>query len=250
MIEGCQWPELPDRYNRALRVAVSSVLDRFTVRAILVTGTILRETPDPRSDIDLHVIHAGTFRQRLQEFHEGVPCEIFVNPLSRIEGYFAEDLADRRPISQHMYATGFSIFDPEGLLPPLIARAHTDLERIPSENRSSPDLYSVSTAFEDVCDLADRDQDAAAVALGGVVSQLVECYFRQQPMFVPRLKDQFSELRRREPRLAELALQASQDKLERRLEAAEELCRSICGHPGFFEWASEAEETATPSIES
>jgi len=209
----------------------------------LVTGTILRGCGDSRSDLDIHVIQAEAYRTRLQEFHLGVPCEIFVNPLHRIEGYFDEDLTDRRPMSQHMYVTGFAVFDPEGLLPALIERGRADLEKAPSASPSLPARYSAATAFEDVCDLAERDTAAASVALGGVVAQLIECYFREQPMFVPRLKDGFSVLRQREPSLAELALLASSSvDFAERLEAARKLCIAVTGHEGFFEWASELEK--------
>ena len=87
MLELCTWPSLRGRYDAALRHAVASIFDRFKVRASLATGTIIRGCGDPRSDLDIHVIQADSFRQRCQEFHSGVACEIFANPLHRIEGY-------------------------------------------------------------------------------------------------------------------------------------------------------------------
>jgi len=247
MIEQCHWPDLEDRYQKALRHAVSSIFARFDVRAILATGTILRGVADPRSDLDIHVIQRAPFRTRIQEFHEAIPCEIFVNPLNRIQAYFDEDKADRRPISQHMYATGFVVFDPEQILPPLIEKAKQDLTELPAANASPIGAYGAATAFEDVCDLAEHDEQAAALILGGVVTQLLDCYFRRQPMFVPRLKDTLAALKATDPNLAALAVTATTDPLfPNRLEATHQLCLAITGHEGFFEWSSAPEPCGGP----
>ncbi len=102
----CNFPKLPDKYDRALREAVSFVLERFKPVGIIAAGTVVRGTPDATSDLDVWVIHMEPFRQRLQKFFVGVPAEIFVNPPWVIQKYFVQDQAEARPISAHMMATG------------------------------------------------------------------------------------------------------------------------------------------------
>src|SRR5262249_52666417 len=76
----CNFPTLPDQYDRALREAVTFVMERFQPVGIIATGTIGRGTPDAASDLDVWVVHLEPVRQRLQKFFNGVPAEIFVNP--------------------------------------------------------------------------------------------------------------------------------------------------------------------------
>src|SRR5262245_29008196 len=102
----CNFPKLPDKYDRALREAVSFVLEGFKPVGIIAAGTIVRGTPDAASDLDLWVVHLEPVRQRLQKFFNGVPTEIFVNPPWAIQKYFIQDQEEARPISAHMMATG------------------------------------------------------------------------------------------------------------------------------------------------
>lgn len=57
---------------------------------------------DRRSDLDLYVITGGERRQRVQRIYEGVPCEMFFNPESRIWEYFERrwrEVGARRSVS-------------------------------------------------------------------------------------------------------------------------------------------------------
>jgi len=82
------FPMLPDKYDRALREALSFVMQRFKPVGIIAAGTVVRGTPDASSDLDVWVIHMEPVRQRLQKFFVGVPAEIFVNPPWVIQKYF------------------------------------------------------------------------------------------------------------------------------------------------------------------
>src|SRR5262249_40277600 len=106
MKPACNFPKLPHKYDRALREAVSFVLEQFKPIGIIAAGTIVRGTPDAASDLDVWVIHLTPMRQRLQKFFHGVPAEIFVNPPWVIRKYFVQDQGEARPISAHMMATG------------------------------------------------------------------------------------------------------------------------------------------------
>src|SRR5215471_12837983 len=102
MLEKCDFPKLPAKYDRALREAVAFVLNSFKPVGIIATGTIVRGNPDAASDIDLWVVHLEPMRQRIQRFFNNVPSEIFLNPPWTIHDYFVQDQASARPISAHM----------------------------------------------------------------------------------------------------------------------------------------------------
>jgi hypothetical protein len=238
-------PELSEPYAAALMACLEHVFGSYEVVGIVATGTIIRGTGDLRSDLDIHVLHAGSFRERVQLFFNGVPCEIFVNPPHRVPAYFEEDKIDRRPVAPHMYATGVIVFDPLGSVAKLVAEAKTILESPPAAPNSDDLIaprYGIATEFEDVEDLADRDRAAAAVMLGSVVVRLAQRRVAEEPGWLPRNKDLMPRLRVIDAMSADLAEAASSFlPFENRLAAAKELCRRVTGHTGFFEWTSPRE---------
>src|SRR6476659_9533394 len=58
--------------------------------AILLAGSVTRGQADPHSDLDIWIVSSGRTRQRRSLIIGGAPVEIFHNPLSRTERYFAE----------------------------------------------------------------------------------------------------------------------------------------------------------------
>src|SRR6185436_18043792 len=97
MLENCNWPQLSERYDTALRKAVEFIFNRFQPIGIVATGSIIRGNPDATSDLDIEVVHNARFRQRIQKFFNDVPAEIFVNPISWIERYLSEEKEEGRP---------------------------------------------------------------------------------------------------------------------------------------------------------
>ncbi len=242
-------PQLSDPYASALRACLEDLFARYDVVGVIATGTVVRGGGDRRSDLDIHVFHSGAFRERLQLFFNGVPCEIFVNPPHRVPGYFKEDVQARRPISPHMIATGVVVYDPDGEAAKLGEQAKQILANppaTPGDFASTLARYSAATEFEDVDDLADRDPKAAAVLLGAVVRKLAECRVALEPGWLPRAKDLMTRLREIDPESANLAVAATADVPFRdRLEAARQLCLRVTGSDGFFEWASPREDVGS-----
>lgn len=239
------FPELPASYDAALRSCVADLFVRYEVLAIVASGTIIRGNPDRHSDLDMNVLHRGDFRERDQRFYHGVPCEIFVNPLSRIPGYFSDDARRRRPTSAHMFATGFVIFDPGGIVEPLAAEARNLLSHPPAvvEADLTAMRYGAATQFEDAEDLILRDPDGAALLLADAVYSLVRCRLAGEGGWLPRGKDQFARLLEIDPASAGMARRALwAGSSQERFEAARELCRHVTGATGFFEWTSLREQ--------
>ena len=110
------FPNLSEPYDSALKEAVRYISGRFELLGIMVTGSIIRRMAHKNSDFDIFVIHNNNFRQRIQKFFKGIPAEIFVNPPVQIEKYYKSAFESGKPDTQHMFATGFIIFDKENLI--------------------------------------------------------------------------------------------------------------------------------------
>lgn len=239
-----RFPDLVSRYDLALRACVADLLSQYDVVAVLVSGTIVRGVPDRNSDLDINLLHSGDFRERVQAFYNDVPCEVFVNPPSRIRGYFEESRQTRRPPMPHMFATGFVMYDPQGVAAELILEAERTLANPPPMNLDElvRAKYSAATAFEDAEDLVERDPDAARLLLGQAVFALLQCRIAAEPGWLPRSKDLLDALRRTDPGAADLAEKATSGELDERFDSARKLCEHVAGAAGFFAWKSPREK--------
>jgi hypothetical protein len=244
-LDQCRWPPLSDPYDRALRQAVAYILSRYEVLGLLVSGTIVRGNPHPASDLDIYVVHAQPSRQRLQKFFNGVPAEMFVNPVRQIEAYMREEQAEGRPITSHMWATGFLILDRHPSIAQLRQRARVYLAQNPqySQEYLTNQRYMAATSFEDACDIAPQDPAGASLMLSGAIMNMLQYAYLKAGRFIPRVKDLLVELDRLDPRLAALAREyCATSQSEQRLALAGEIADLTIGVRGFFEWESPLED--------
>jgi predicted nucleotidyltransferase len=241
-LERCQWPALGERHDAALRAATGFVLTRFDVAGVIATGTIIRGTPDPSSDLDLYVIIRVPARQRIQRFFAGIPTEIFVNPAVAVRRYFEAEHREGRPYTAHMLATGHVIFGPDRVVDELRSEARVWLGR--RSDVSSLELvrarYGAATRFEDGIDVAARDPAAAILILSRAVEQMLELHHRRLRGSVARPKDLLAGLRVLDPELAELAATFyGGGATSERITAAGRIADRTIETRGFFEWESE-----------
>jgi len=250
MLENCDFPKLPTRYDVALRGAVSFVLASFTPVGIIASGTILRGNPDATSDIDLWVVHLEPMRQRLQRFFNAVPVEIFVNPPWAIQTYFAQDQSSARPISAHMMATGHVILATNPIVAELRREAKWLLTQPPdlSEEAITQAKYAAATRFEDGTDIAIRNPIGASMMLSQSLVEMIRFAFMQTRRFVPSDKDLLEEfgLFDNESAAKVRAFFQTSDCQER-VTLATEVADRILGTRGFFEWTSVPEMKEKPS---
>lgn len=241
----CTFPDLPARYDAALREAVAFILERYDALGIIASGTIVRGTPGENSDLDLYVIQRPAWRQRVQRCFNGVPAELFVNPPQRIAEYFASDRRAGRPITAHMLATGTVILDRDPLIAELIAQARAELDRAPAP--SEEDLtfrrYMIATQVEDAADIASVDPQAASMILGLAVHGLLQYTFLAANRWIPRDKDMLAALHALDPVLARhaRAFYAAADA-PARLPLGERIAQHVIGTDRFFEWESAPED--------
>jgi hypothetical protein len=241
------YPQLPDSYAGALREAAAYIFERFQPLVVLAAGTIVRGTPDPTSDLDLYVLHAPPWRQRVQKFFKGVPAEIFVNPPQQVERYLEEEQAEARPITAHMLATGFVMLDnSDGILPELCRKAAELLAAPPlADPQELVNLrYMAAARFEDARDRLEIDPETGAMILSAAVREMLPVFFRARGLFIPREKDLLPVLDSLDPELGALARAFFRGgSISDRLNLAEEIAARTIQARGFFEWESARRNT-------
>lgn len=245
LLSQCRWPPLAAPYDGALHEAVAFILQRFDVLGIIASGTIIRGNPGPSSDLDIYVIHAKPKRQRLQKFFDGVPAEIFVNPVSAIEGYFRDERKEGRPLTAHMLAAGFVILDRDPVVEQLRQRAQALLVEPPDPHPTQRTMlrYGAALQYEDALDIASASPAGANMILSSAVYAMLQYRFWKANRYLPRDKDLLDALSELDPDLAAAAGDFyATAGLARRLALAEEIVDRTIEARGFFEWESELEE--------
>jgi hypothetical protein len=245
LLNQCNWPNLPEKYNQALHQAVKFILDRFTVSGIIASGTIIRGNPDSTSDLDIYVIHQESFRQRLQKFFNGVPAEIFINPPAAVESYFADEHAARRPLTAHMLTTGFVILELDPIVSTLREEAAAWLQKSPESSPQSLTMarYMVATLYEDALDVVEQDPVTAQMLLSRAVTEMIKYSFTKAGRFLPRHKELLSAFTKLDAETAELANKFFEaPALDLRLKLVEQIADRTIEARGFFEWETTPEE--------
>jgi predicted nucleotidyltransferase len=245
LLKQCVWPQLPAPYNQALHEAVQFILSHVEdIRGILVSGTILRGNPSPSSDLDIYVIREKPQRQRMQHWFNGVPAEIFINPLSKVYDYFEEERKGARPITAHMLHTGFVILALDSCIGELQQQAVMELNRSPDPSPQQLTMvrYTAATRYEDAIDIVEKRPETANMILSQAVYAMVHYAFLKANRFLPRDKDLLFALENLDAELGEKtkAFYGS-TALEERFALARDIADMTIEARGFFSWESEQE---------
>jgi hypothetical protein len=245
LLAQCHWPILEPPYDQALRDAVTFILQRFDVLGIIASGSIIRGEPHAGSDLDIYVVHARQQRQRIQKFFQGVPAEIFVNPVSAIEGYFENEAKDGRPCTAHMFVTGFVVLDRDPIVQSLQGKAQAFLNRSsdPSTAQLTRLRYGAADRYENACDIASTSSATANMILNLAIFEMLQYAFWKANRYLPRDKDLLEATKDLDPILAGLAQDFyTTAEIEKRLELAPQIADRTIEARGFFEWESPLEE--------
>lgn len=242
VIASLSWPDLPPRYDRALRLAVSYIQKRFKPTAIIASGTIIRGKPHANSDLDLYVIHRKPFMQRVQKRFNGVPAEIFVNTPATVIKHLMSQREMRRPITAHMISTGFVLLDNEPLLPKLATKAKQILKNGPKKPAKLDivhERYFAGSLYEDALDMAQHDPATADMILSKAAKQMLLMAVMLAGRYEPRDKDLLQTIKEIDPKLAAWARSFyTAATLKTKIGQAERIADRTIKCRGFIEWES------------
>jgi len=233
---------MQNNYQIALDKAIAWINDNYKPTSIIVSGSIVRGNPNANSDFDIFVIHADNYRQRLQKYFDGVPCEIFINNITHVYDYFETEYKNNRPVTAHMIATGNVLTgDNDTELIKLVKTAKDYLVKSPGLTaiKSTAAKYSISTLFEDATDLADTDPITSTYFLNKVVADIIELVFLENSLPLPRAKERISAIIASYPEIGNsIAEYYKAESFKVKYHIAETLVLNTVGWPGFFEWDS------------
>ena len=240
--DGVKWPRLAQPYAAALKSAATRILEITDPFGILVAGSVVIGKGDPASDLDLYVLHRAPWRQRLQLRFDGVPCEIFINPPEAVEGYLRTEAGERRPITAHMLATGFVMFDPEGAMAGWKQRGQEMLAQVPEMSAAARTQmrYFAACSLEDAFDRFEEDPATAVMYLGDAVERMLGYALARAGKWMPRRKELLDVVSGIDPELGDLArafFLAGTPAI--RLELAGRMADRTIEARGFFEWEAE-----------
>jgi len=237
----CIWPPLAEPFATALRAAVRIIFTEVDPVGIVATGTIVRGGGHANSDLDIYVVHLAPFRRRVQQFCEGVPTEIFINPPSAIRAYFIDEDRDGRRLTAHMLATGVVVYRSDPVVDELRAEARDWLARrgVISDAERIHTRYAIASRLEDGLDVVGTDDVTATMLLTDAVTAMLEFACRLHDGQIPRRKDLIAVLGARAPELERLATAFFRAAtVADRVENAVQLADRIIGARGFFPWDS------------
>jgi predicted nucleotidyltransferase len=231
-----------DYHKIGLSEAVTWIRLNFKPLGIIVSGSILRGNPDLNSDFDIFVIHEETYRQRIQKYFNGVPCEIFINNFNHVYGYFEKEYENNRPVTAHMISTGKVILGEDNpIIKKLMQSAEEFLLKAPlvSEENLTRTKYAISTLFEDATDVMDTDQLTGTYFLNKLTSDIIDYVFLMAGTPCPRAKERISYLEVNYPDIGKLVVGYYRaENFKDRYEVAKSLVGKTIGKYGFFEWES------------
>jgi predicted nucleotidyltransferase len=234
---------MENKHKIAIDEAIDWIRNTFNAKGIVVTGTIIRGNPGAHSDLDIFVVHEERYRQRIQKFFSGIPCEIFVNNLDHIYTYFETEYKDSRPVSAHMLATGMVVLgrDDEDIQK-LIHAAKDFAAKSPilDHNRKTGHRYRIATLFEDATDLKDNDPVTCLYFLNRVVGEALDFLFINSNQPLPRAKERIRQIKASQPEMGRLIIGYFEaEELNEKYAIAKTLIEESVGATSFFEWDSE-----------
>lgn len=241
MIEQCYFPPLDEPFASALHNAVVYVIEQYQPIGIIGAGSVMRGEGGITSDIDLYVIFEGNYRQLEHKFFNGVPCQLFCNPIQRMARYFEEEQGrlNNGPTTAHMLSSGVVILDHDPRIQQLIKDAKKALQRPPNPNEDMLQLmrYHSVSALENMLDILETDPDMAMIEMCNALPTMLNYYFLKQGRYIPRHKDILKQIRQDEPELAQLIHQLFEADIEARYAILEKIADKTIGVRRFFEYS-------------
>jgi len=227
-------------FDRAIAALEDYVRATYAPIGIVVAGSIVRGEAGPNSDLDVFVVHEQPWRLREQRRFEGVPAELFVNPVEQVRSYFASEHASGRPHTAHMFSTGEPIEPVPSVIRELVAEARDWLARPlePPPEQLVSLSYGAVDLLDDARDIVSDDPVAASLLLAEAVRLIIAHAFWKQRRFQPRRKDAVSALAAIDPAAAGLVQRWAASSGGDALAAVEALARHVLEEDTFFAWTS------------
>lgn len=236
---------MTEQQSIALKESVEWINLNYRPIAIIASGSIIRGNGNANSDFDIFVVHREPYRQRVQKFFNDVPCEIFINNLQHIQGYFENELKNNRPSAANMLATGKVLLGEDDTdIIELIEKAKTYANRAVELNSAQLNMhkYGLATLLEDASDIIDSDISTAQLLLNRVIEQSMDLVFALHHQPLPRIKERLKLLDSLDAETtAHINASYANNDIQERYKLATAIVLKLTGHTSFYEWESDKE---------
>jgi len=236
---------MTERHTIALQEALHWINNHFNAIGIVVSGSIVRGNADVHSDFDIFVIHEEPWRQRVQKYFNGVPCELFINNPAQVYLYFENELKNNRPVTANIISTGKIVKGAhDARLQQLWKDAATYATQSPvvTEEQLLFRIYGMSNMLEDATDVLNTDTATAQYFLDKTIIELVDFLFLRNKTPLPRTKERLAILQEIEPGAGKkIAAYYASGTCQDKYALVSDLLYTLFNQSGFFEWSSGAE---------
>ncbi len=235
---------LAEKHRIALNQAIEFIEERYQPIGTIATGSIIRGTTHPSSDLDMVVAHLPEWRQRHQRWENGVPVEIFANPIAELERTMRQDVESGRPVMIDMIATGIIVHDTDDVMRHLQQDARQYMSEGPhvSDEAITAMRYSIATESEDAMDILDEDPDRAAAMATTSLLQAVRFQFLKAGQWLPREKQLLSAFDDLDRNLSLACREALRAVPADRVRLSQPIIERLTGSNRFFAWESPRQE--------
>lgn len=236
---------MANEHRIALERTTAFIDEHYQPIGTIASGTIIRGTAHPSSDLDMVVAHLPGWRQRHQRWENGVPIEIFVNPIAEIERTMQRDVESGRPVMIHMIATGIIVHDTNDTMRRLQHDARQRLRGgplVPDEALTAM-RYAIATECEDALDILQEDADRAGAMATSSLLQAIRLRFLQEGRWLPREKQLLGALDDLDRDLGLACREALRPIPAERVRLSQPIIEGIAGSSRFFAWESSRQET-------
>lgn len=209
---------------------------------VLATGSQIHGTPNPTSDLDIHVVIDQPRRRRRNFILQNVEVELFINPPAQVRAYFAS----RHVGTLHMFAFGRPIDDPRGVVAQLQHEASAIWQAGPpplAAHDAWHPRYVLADLLRDLADLED-DPIGARLQLARIVDQALGIHYCISRRWPEKPTRQLADVAAWSPAVAQLAavaLAAAQPDARAAAEQLAALVLAPIGGPMPLTWAMDWE---------
>jgi len=234
---------MEEKYTLCINQALAWIRANYSAQAVFVCGSIVRGTANANSDFDIYVLHNDNYRQRVQKFFNGVPCEIFINSIAHTHTSFETELKNNRPCTAHMLATGMLYFDDKSLDTTTLvetAKKYVQLSAGLTTMQKTMAQYSIALAFEDATDVLETDGATAAMLLHKTVTEVIAYMYALHKLPLPGVKHRIANIEQIDTAIAEMVTGFyTTSNLHQQHKLVGDVLNKLGIPTGFFEWQSD-----------
>lgn len=208
------------KHTQALEKFIKPYTTKSNVVWILVSGSSIHSALDKNSDIDVYIIlKKSKTRVRGNTYIGDIEIEYFINPISQIEEYLAQEENWRKPSTAHMFTHCRILYQKWKELSKLIKTAKNIIQK-KRKKMTTLEIelakYTIDDLIKDLEDvLIKNDNIAFSLISQRLLSVLLETFYSFHRIYADKEKRLQVQLQKIDPKFLQLLQEATkpQDRI-------------------------------------